>query len=652
MKPFKFLLLFLIWSTCSHLTAQSYSLFSPNKKIEVKIKATDKLYYAVDFNDKNLMWFSELGLKEYNGQTMGQDPKIIGTKQNSISEIIQPVWGISSEIKDEYNEMILEMKGNYNVVFRAYDYGVAYRFQTQKTGELIIENEIVNYRFLQDHEILAHVVGDFQTSYEKLYTEMPISKIEEKEFISLPLLVNTSEAKVVITESDVYDYPGLYLMKKGRNTRFYLDGLFPQYPTQWEQGGWQQFNLKVTQRANYLSKSSGSRNFPWRVMIIAEEEKNLLENDLVYQLARPSKIETDWIKPGKVAWDWWNDWNLKGVDFETGVNNKTYEYYIDFAAKNGIEYIIMDEGWSDQFDLFLQKPGIDVPYLVNYAKERGVGVILWAVWYPLDRQMMAALDQFEKWGVAGLKVDFIDRDDQIAVAFYERLASECAKRKLLLDYHGCSKPTGLHRTYPNLINYEGVRGNEYNKFSTGETPTHNIDIVYTRMLAGPMDYTPGAMRNSTQGNFQTNNSNPMSYGTRAHQLAMYVVYYSPLQMLCDAPTAYTPYPDILDFLSKVPVTWEKTIALQGKLRDYVAVARRSGTDWYVGAMTNWEERTLSIELDFLDDQAYEAVLYLDGLNANRNAEDYRVLTKKVTKGDVLELDLKKGGGAVVVISRE
>ncbi|MCL4159064.1 UNVERIFIED_CONTAM: hypothetical protein GTU68_032908, partial [Idotea baltica] len=448
-------------------------------------------------------------------------------------------------------------------------------------------NEEVAFRFTEDHQLISHVVGDFQTSYEKLYTRHKISEVVEKEFVSLPLVVDQGDLKIAITEADLFDYPGMYLMRLENNNRFDMLGLFPQYPTKWEPGGLCQFNLRVTERADYLAETDGTRNFPWRVMIVAAEDIELADNDLVYKLSRPSKIETDWVKTGKVAWEWWNAWNLEGVDFEAGVNNRTYEFYIDFAADNGLEYVIMDEGWSDQFDLLLQKPNIDVLHLVEYAKERNVQIVLWCVWHALDRNMGPVLDQFEAWGIAGTKVDFIDRDDQIAINFYERLAAESAKRKLFVNIHGCSKPTGLHRTYPNVINYESVRGNEYNKFGKDETPGHNVDLVYTRMIAGPMDYTPGAMRNSTEGNFHMDNENTMSHGTRCHQLGMYIVYYSPMQMLCDAPTAYMKYPDILKFLGEVPAIWDETKALMGELGKYIAIARKKDGVWYVGALTDW-----------------------------------------------------------------
>lgn len=632
--------------------AADYTLQSPDGQIRIRIETTDRTYYAVDFQGKEIMWYSPISMTLADGTVLGEHPKVLRTETNTVNATIEPVWGIRSEIPEYYNELILEMEGDFALIFRAYDDGVAYRFRTELPGEITVRNEEVAYRFLEDHRLFAHVVGDFQTSYEKYYTKYNISEVVEEAFSSLPLVVDQGDVKLGITESDLYDYPGMYIKRQGNNNRYFLTGLFPQYPTKWAPGGWSQFNLRVSEREDFIARTDGTRLFPWRVMIIAGNDLELADNDLVYKLARPAAIETDWIQPGKVAWDWWNDWNLTGVDFETGVNNQTYEYYIDFAAENGLEYIILDEGWSDQFDLLLQKPGVDVPALVKYGQSKGVKIILWSVWYPLQRQLTEALDLFEEWGIAGLKVDFFDRDDQLVINFYEELAREAAKRKLLVDYHGCSKPTGLHRTYPNLINYEAVLGNEYNKFSAGTPPSHNVDIVYTRMLAGPIDYTPGAMENTTQGNFDTNNSNPMSHGTRCHQLGMYVIYYSPLQMLCDAPTEYEKYPDILQFLSEVPVTWDETVALAGEMGKYVAIARQKDDDWYIGALNDWDERDIELDLSFLGRGKYEATLFLDGVNANRQAEDYQVVRMEVDADTKLPITLKKGGGAALQLRKK
>jgi alpha-glucosidase len=618
-----------------------YTIESPDQQISLSVKLTDKVYYQVEIKGKNILNYSPMSMTLSNGNTLGLNPEVEKAAITKVDKEINPLWGITSKIADRYSELNLKMKGNYSLVFRAYDDGVAYRFVTNFNKEIIIKDEEVLYRFAEDQPVLAHVVEHFQTSFEKFFTRTSIQGLDST-MVSLPLVTNGKDYKVAITESDLYDYPGMYLTRKSE-IKQKLEGVFPRVATKTEFAGFALFNDKVVERNDYLAKTKGTRTFPWRVLIISEDAKGLANNNLVYTLARPTAIETDWIKPGKVVWDWWNDWNLQGVDFESGVNNKTYEYYIDFAAKNNIPYVILDEGWSYQFDLLLSVNEIDVPHLVSYAKERNVKLILWCVWHTLDRQMTQALDLFVKWGIAGIKVDFIDRDDQYAVNYYERVAKEAAKRKLLVDFHGCSKPTGLHRMYPNLINFEGVRGNEWNKFDKdGIPPRHSLDIIFTRMIAGPMDYTPGAMNNSIKAEWVTKNSNTSSQGTRARELAMYITYFAPLQMLCDAPTQYEKYPDILEYLKEVPVTWDETVVLDAEIGQKAVIARRKGDDWYIGAMTDWNAREVELKLDFLSDGTYEATMFLDGVNANKNAEDYQVIKKSLNKEDQLKVSLKQG----------
>ena len=502
MKSFTKILLLLVFCLSFMGTmAQNYKLQSPDGHTTLKVKFTDKIYYGVDYKGKEALWDSPISITLGNGKILGQHPEVLKSSTNSVSGTIETVWGIRKNIIENYNELRLDFKGSYSLIFRAYNDGVAYRFATKFKNDIIIKNEEVGFRFRKNHNLYAHVVGDFQTSFEKLFTRTPLNDLKEKDYVSLPLVIDQGDLKISLVESDVYDYPGLYLKREDGHDRSYLVGKFPEYPLSFKDGNWGLFGKRVVDRANYIAKTNGTRNFPWRAIVIAEKDINLADNDMVYKLARPSKIKTNWIKPGKVAWDWWNDWNLEGVDFETGVNNKTYEYYIDFAAKNNIEYVILDEGWSDQFDLLLPVPNIDVPHLVKYGEKKGVKIILWCIWKVLDRQLHDALNQFKEWGVAGTKIDFVDRDDQLAINFYENVAAQSAKRELLVDYHGASKPTGLHRTYPNVINFEGVKGNEYNKFAADITPSHNVDIAFTRMLAGPIDYTPGAMNNSTKEHF-------------------------------------------------------------------------------------------------------------------------------------------------------
>lgn len=644
-KQFSLVLLLIVFNIS--LYAQVAKVQSPDGTIKINVKLTDRIYYNLEVDGEEAMWYSPISMSTNQG-VLGANPDLIKQSTQTVDETILPVWGIRSKIPNQYNELTLDFDKGFSLVFRAYNDGVAYRFKTNLKEDLLVYDEEVEYRFWKNHPMINHVVDSYTTSYEKLYTRQRISDVHAENLVSLPAVVQADDIYLSVLESDLFDYPGMYLSKKINNGRFYLNGKFANYPTAWEE---RNFNLIVTKRANYIAKTIGRRDFPWRVIAISRNDMELADSDLVYKLARPSKIETDWIKPGKVAWDWWNALNLSDVDFETGVNDKTYEYFIDFAAANDIEYVIMDEGWSDQFDVLLPTPLVNMEHLTAYAKEKGVKLILWAVWHTMDRQYKEAFQLFEKWGIAGVKVDFIDRDDQLAIAFYERLAKAAAAHHLLIDYHGCSKPTGLHRTYPNLINYEAVRGNEYNKFASEESPGHNVDIVFTRMMAGPMDYTPGAMTNSSEGDWHQSFENPVSQGTRCHQLGMYVVYYAPLQMMCDAPTAYERYPDILEFLSDVPTTWDETKVLDGKLGEYIIIARKKGSDWYIGGLTNWTEREIEIDLSEVADGKYAASLYTDGVNANRNAGDYQYEEKQVSSANPLKVTMKKGGGFVIHLKK-
>ncbi len=399
------------------------------------------------------------------------------------------------------------------------------------------------------------------------------------------------------------------------------------------------------ERADYIARTSGERTFPWRILIIAREDADLIENTMVYRLApKLELVDTSWIRPGKVAWDWWNANNIYGVDFRAGVNTETYRYYIDFAADHGIEYVILDEGWYGLGDLFDINPEIDMEELLSHARDRGVGIILWVVWKTLDDQLQPALDQFERWGVAGIKVDFMQRDDQLMVHYYWKIAAEAAKRRLLVDFHGAYKPAGLRRAYPNVLTREGVRGLENSKWSEHPTPEHNVTLPFTRMLAGPVDYTPGAMINAQEKNFHPVFTRPMSLGTRCHQLAMYVVFESPLQMLADSPSNYLREPECLSFLSAVPTVWDETRVLAARVGDYVALARRHGDEWYIGAMTDWTPRELALDLSFLGEGAFCIEIFEDGVNADRNAIDYRRVEKTIMADERLTISLATGGG--------
>jgi alpha-glucosidase len=422
-----------------------------------------------------------------------------------------------------------------------------------------------------------------------------------------------------------------------------LSATFPPYPLKQELN--RDRDYKVTQSADYIAKTSGTRTFPWRLLGIVERDGDLLTNQLVYLLAKPSQVaDTTWIKPGKVAWDWWNANNIYGVDFKAGINTETYKYYIDFAAKYGIEYIILDEGWYKLGNLLEVVPEMNVEELVAYGRERNVGIILWAVWKTLDDQFEPALNQFQRWGVKGIKVDFMQRDDQLVINFYYRLCREAANRKLLVDFHGGIRPAIMTRTWPNLISTEGVQGMEHLKWSDVSDPEHNVTIPFTRMFMGPMDYTPGAMLNASKGSFAHIFQRPMSLGTRCHQLAMYVVYESPLQMLADSPSNYLREAETMQFLGPVPTVWDETRVLDGRIGEYVLVARRKDREWYVGAMTNWTARELEIDFSFLPEGSFRMVAYQDGVNANRYGSDYKQVKSAVSKATRLKVKLAEGGG--------
>jgi alpha-glucosidase len=457
----------------------------------------------------------------------------------------------------------------------------------------------------------------------------------------LPVLVAFEDGlKVAVTEADLRDYPGMYLKGSRANA---LNGLWPAYPTAVEQTN--DRTVEVTERGDYLARTEGSRTYPWRVFVIAESDGDLIENTMVFRLAPPLQIEDpSWIRPGKVAWDWWNALNVEGVDFETGVNTATYEYFIDFAADHGIDYIILDEGWSVPADLSDINPDVDLDAILAFGRERGVGIILWVVWKSLEDRFEESLDQFEDWGVAGIKVDFMQRDDQPMVDYYWRVAEAAAERHLLVDFHGAYKPTGLRRAYPNVITREGVRGLEWSKWSEYPTPDHNVTLPFIRMLAGPMDFTPGAMINAQESQFHPVFDRPMSMGTRVHQLAMYVVFESPLQMLSDSPSNYLRELECLAFLSDVPTVWDETRVLTAQVGDWVAVARRRGDEWYVGAMTDWDARELELDLSFLGDGSWTATVFEDGVNASRIATDYRRLERRITSGERVSVQLAPGGG--------
>ncbi|HEX8148119.1 MAG TPA: glycoside hydrolase family 97 protein [Pyrinomonadaceae bacterium] len=620
---------------------RDYRVLSPDQKIELRVGTAGRVRYDVLVNGRTLLRDSTLSI-DIERRVLGLGPEVRRAVPRAYEGWVEPsVRQKSARIRDAYNELRLEMGGNYAVVFRAYDEGVAYRFETAlPQAEVKVYREEAAFNFADDYTVFYPQEESLFSHNERLYVPKPLKEIAASAFASLPAVVDAGGVKVAVAESDVEDYPGLWLRGTGGPG---LAATFPPYPLKETLSGDRDF--KVTEAADYIAVTKGTRAYPWRLLGVAGRDGDLITNQLVYLLQSPSRVrDTSWIKPGKVAWDWWNANNVYGVDFKSGVNTETYKYYIDFASKYGVEYVVLDEGWYKLGNVLEVVPDIDVEELVGYGRRKNVGLILWVVWKTLDDQLEPALDRFEKWGVRGIKVDFMQRDDQKVVNFYHRLSREAAKRRMLVDYHGAQRSALMTRTWPNLISNEGVRGLEWSKWSADADPEHNLTLPFTRMFLGPMDYTPGAMLNAQKKSFAPVFDRPMALGTRCHQLAMYVVFESPLQMLADNPSNYLREPESMEFLAAVPTVWDETRALGGKIGDYVLVARRSGRDWYVGAMTDWTARELEVDFSFLPEGEFKMDAYQDGVNAGRFAGDYKKVSGRADRSTRLKIRLAEGGG--------
>jgi alpha-glucosidase len=618
------------------------TLRSPDGQIEVRVDGGEALRYSVSLAGKPLLKDAELWL-DIDHVKIGPKSALKSAKPSTVDRTIEPpVRQKAEKLREHFNELRLEMEQKYSVVFRAFDEGVAYRFETAlPQSEVRVYGEGAGFRFPADLPVSYPKETSFFSHQEREYLTLQLKDIARDAIASLPAVVDMGDGtKVAIAESDVESYPGLWLRGSGGPT---LEAVFPPYPL--EEKLERDRDFKVVKAADYLAVTTGTRTYPWRILAISRKDADLLTNSMVYLLARPSRIaDTSWIKPGKVAWDWWNANNVHGVDFKSGVNTATYKYFIDFAARYGIEYVILDEGWYPLGDLLSVVPEMDMEELTAYARAKKVGLILWVVAKTFEDQFEPALAKFEKWGVQGIKVDFMQRDDQKLIDFYHRVCAEAAKRKMLVDYHGTQRTALMTRTWPNLISTEGVRGLEQSKWSDFANPEHNLTLPFTRMLLGPMDYTPGAMVNASKKNFAKVFDAPMSMGTRAQQLAMYVVYESPLQMLADSPSNYLREPAAMEFLGPVPSVWDETRVLDAKFGDYVLVARRRGRDWWIGAMTDWTARDIELDLSFLPAGGFALDAFADGVNAAGWGSDTQRLKRNVDRSTKLRLKLSEGGG--------
>ena len=633
------------------LQAKDYKVLSPGGELSVTIQADKTLQWSISLGEEVLLKPSPLSLTLADGTVIGAGTKVRRAVRKSVSQTLAAQNFKRAQVEDRYNELTLQTR-DFDIIFRVYDDGAAYRFVTKKAVTIASEEAVFN--FPEDHKAWVPYVRDpgtfeeqFFNSFENHCTLIPISEWDPKRLAFLPLTVDgASHVKLCITETDLRNYPGMYLLNDNAGTS--VHGVFAPVPKVIEQGGHNMLQGVVKSREPFIYKGDGPEALPWRMVIVAKEDRLLAQSDFVWRLSAPAEGDFSWVKPGKVAWDWWNDWNIKGVDFESGVNNDTYKYYIDFASRGGIEYVILDEGWAvnKQVDLFQVVPEIDLPMLCEYAAKRNVKLVLWAGYWAFNRDMEAVCEHYSKMGIAGWKIDFMDRDDQFMVAFYERAARTAAKYHQFVDFHGAFKPAGLTRTYPNVLNHEGVAGLEQLKWAPAsfDQVTYDVVIPFTRLVAGPADYTQGAMRNGAVWNYAPSNSEPMSQGTRCRQLAEYVIFDAPFTMLCDAPTNYEAEPECTQLIASFPTVWDETIALDGRIGEYIVEARRSGDRWYMAAMTNWDARDITFTLPA---PATEVTLWRDGVNAHRNGQDYRKETVKVENGQVT-VHLAPGGGCVLI----
>ena len=661
----KLLTFILITVTFFSYSQKQYTLVSPDGKLKTEITVGKTTEYAVSHNGDLMLEKSPVSMKLSDGRIPGTNAKVKKTNKKSVNESIDAEIYKKAKVENNYNELSILFSGDYSLVFRVYNDGMAYRFETNFKKPFTVENEQAVFNFPGNPKAFLAYVNkadnstfsqQFYNSFENTYNHIDLKNANPQKLAFLPLVVEGKNGKkICITEADLLNYPGMYLYNPdGGNS---LTAMFAPYPKEIRQGGHNMLQGEVQSAENFIARCEGKTTFPWRTVIIAENDYELTDNDMVYKLATTNQLtDISWIKPGKVAWDWWNDWNIRNVDFESGVNDETYKYYIDFAATHGIEYVILDEGWAvnKQADLFQVIPEINLKELVEYGKSKNVNLILWAGYWAFNRDIEGICKHYAEMGIKGFKVDFMDRDDQQMVDFYHRAAQIAAKYKLMLDFHGAYKPTGLQRSYPNVINFEGVHGLEQMKWSPASVDqvAYDVTIPFIRMVAGPMDYTQGAMRNATRSNYRPVNSEPMSQGTRVRQLAQYVIFEAPFNMLCDNPSNYMAEPECTQFIAEIPTVWDETVALNGEISKYVTIARRTGNQWYLGSMTNWDARTLEVDLSFLGTGNYKAEIFCDGVNAHRTAMDYRKDTVDVPANRKMTLKMAPGGGFVMKIMKK
>lgn len=640
------------------LSADTLKLYSPSGKIAVKVWMVKQLTYQVAFEGRTIVEPSFVDLELSGNRSLSSDNRIKSASVKKVkSQIISPVPEKRRTIDDNYHSLVIKFRQPYTVEFRAYDDGVAYRISTSFRDSIIVNNEVAEFHFPGQPSAYFPDISSkdnedpFHSSFEHLFTYKKITDFSPSSIAYAPILIMPEVGpKLAILESDLESYPGMFVKGTGASS---LKAVFAAYPAEEKLVPGEFPQLKVSRREKYIARTSGTRNFPWRVLIIAEHDKDLPSNDIVYRLAPPSKIgDLSWISPGNITDEWIIDVNLFNVPFRAGRNTASYKYYIDFASKFGIDRIMLDAGWSDNNDLLKINPDISMDTLVAYAKEKGVKLAMWTLAYTLDRQLQPALEQFNKWGVDFIMTDFIDRDDQKAVDFHHRIAKACAEHKIMLMFHGSFPPKGFNRTYPNAVTREAVLGSEYNIWSDKVSPGHDVLLPFTRMLAGSLDYEPGLLKNATKKSFRAIEGHVMSPGTRSHQLAMLAVYDSPVQFFSGNPSQGLMEGEYMQYLGSVPTTWDETVILDAKVGEYIVTARKSGDTWYVGGMTDWTPRDIRLDFNFLGEGNYEGVVCRDGINADRYAADY-ILEKTSVKSDNEQMiHMAPGGGFLMRIQKQ
>ena len=629
--------------------AKEYRVLSPDKRTEATLSVEDNLTLRLMHDGKVLLTASDLGMSFEKLKIPGDKIRVKGVKRRNVNRVIDPVINEKYKvIKDVFNEIVVTFKGDYSLIVRVYNDGAAYRFKTVLGDSVVVKSEGLNLIFNAKDSAYYQMSPTFNSSYETPYQHTSLKDISGEGYVCLPFLVKKADGvNVLVTESALTGFPGLWLKGTGSDN---LTSSHPRYPVKFVNEGDPYGQGQVKDVADFVAKTSGTREFPWRLFVVADDDAALLTNTLVYQLAEPNQVkDPSWIEPGIITFDWWGRRNIYGVDFKSGMNTETAKYFIDFAHDFGFEYFLFDDGWSAQDDLFRIAPGLDMEEVMAYAKEKNVKVMLWVIWNTFDKQKERAWEQFSKWGISGLKFDFMNRDDQKMVQFYREIAEEAAKRKMVIDFHGAYKPAGLRRAYPNVLTREALIEFEYNGWTKHVTPKHDNMLPYIRMVTGPMDYIPFTTRNATKKNWRPVGDFPMGQGTRAHSMALFVVLESPMQMLPDSPSDYNRERECTEFISDIPVVWDDLKVLHAKIGEYTVVARKNGENWYLGGVTNWDKRSMEISFDFLDEGNYKMEYIEDGINADTRATDYKKKERIITKEDSVNINMVPGGGWIAKV---